>query len=120
MSYASGDVYDMIADQGATFSRAIMLKSPAKKPVPIPNYTAWMEVKPSASSTEVTLSLTTENSRIAILPNEGRVDLKVSAEDMSALTAGSYVYDLELTDTDSGSVTRILQGKFTIRPEITK
>ena len=49
----------------------------------------------------------------------GTVVINITAAQTTALTAGSYVYDLELTS-GGGVVTRILEGKFVITPEVTQ
>jgi tRNA threonylcarbamoyladenosine modification (KEOPS) complex Pcc1 subunit len=81
------------------------------------NYTARMSVKTSYLVTETAISLTTTNGRIAFAAN-GQVTLTISATDTAALTPNRYSYDLEFVST-AGTVTRILEGKFVVRPEVT-
>ena len=81
-------------------------------PVDLANYTATMDVRPAPNSATLIDQLTTENGRILIDEALGEVNLLISAADTSSLTAGSYVYDLELV---SGSrVTRLIQGRFVV------
>lgn len=49
----------------------------------------------------------------------GNIQLELSAAQTSALKSGKYVYDVELTKTDTAKVERVIQGVFTIRPEVT-
>lgn len=49
----------------------------------------------------------------------GTIVINITAAQTTALTAGNYVYDLELTS-GGGFVTRILEGKFVITPEVTQ
>jgi microcompartment protein CcmL/EutN len=49
----------------------------------------------------------------------GTVRLKVDAATTAALTAGDYVYDLEIT-APNGDVTRLVEGKFKVKPEVTR
>ena len=51
MAYNKGNVYDIIADQGATFLRTISLKSSAKNPVTLTGYTARMHFRETVSAT---------------------------------------------------------------------
>lgn len=113
-------LYNIIADQGATFSRSITWKDSAKRPINITGYTARMHVRPTAESSTITLALTTENGRIQIEGPTGRVTMTVSAADMANVTAGKYVYDLELIAPITGIVNRIIQGNFAVRAEVTR
>jgi hypothetical protein len=39
---------------------------------------------------------------------------------MAEYEPGSYVYDIEVETENSGDTTRIIQGKFIVRAEVTK
>lgn len=110
--------YDMICDQGATFSRVITWEDSNGSPINLTAYTARMQVRPEASSSTTTLSLTTENGRITLGGSAGTITLTVAAADTAAVAAGPYVYDLELVS--GGVVTRLTMGSFTVRAEVTR
>jgi tRNA threonylcarbamoyladenosine modification (KEOPS) complex Pcc1 subunit len=77
-----------------------------------------MQVRETVESSSTLLSLTTENSRIALGGTAGTITLTVTAADTAAVVAGHYVYDLELV---SGStVYRLVQGCFTVDAEVTR
>lgn len=57
--------------------------------------------------------------KITITPLAGKIDIHATATQTGALTAGEYVYDLELTS-PSGIVTRVIQGRATVRPQVTR
>ena len=110
--------YDMILDQGSTFSNVIQITDSEETPLNLTGFTARMQVRPSVSSSTVLLELTNANSRITITAAEGKINLSVDAATTSGLTPGNYVYDLE---TVNGSVVeRILQCSFLIRAEVTR
>lgn len=110
--------YDMILDQGSTFSNVIQITDSDETPLNLTGFTARMQVRPSVSSSTVLLELTNANSRITITAAEGKINLSVDATTTSNLTPGNYVYDLE---TVNGSVVeRILQGSFLVRAEVTR
>ena len=106
-------------DQGATFSRAITWQDSQAVPVNLTGYTARMQVRDEVDSASAALSLTTENSRISLGGTAGTITLLVSAADTAAVAAGEYVYDLELVS-GAGTVTRLIQGCFTVDGEVTR
>lgn len=112
--------YDLVIEQGATWSQAVQWKtgSPATA-VNLTGYTARMQLRSSVSASTAALLLTTENGRIALTVNTGTITLSVSATDTAALTAGRYVYDLELVS-GGGQVTRVMEGVVTVSAEVTR
>lgn len=113
-------VYNIVADQGATFSRTITWKDSAKKIINITGYTARMHVRDKVESSTTVLELTTENSRISITGASGTVTMTISAADMAEVPEGKYVYDLEIVAPITGVVNRLIQGNFVVRPEVTR
>jgi|LauGreDrversion4_2_1035121.scaffolds.fasta_scaffold00642_3 hypothetical protein len=111
--------YDIVCDQGATFSRIFTWQDDAANPVNLTGYTARMQVRDEADSSTAALSLTTENSRITLGGTAGTITLLVSATDTAAVVAGEYVYDLEIVS-GAGTVTRLIQGCFTVDAEVTR
>lgn len=111
--------YDIVCDQGATFSRIFTWQDAAANPVNLTGYTARMQVRDEADSSTAALSLTTENSRITLGGTAGTITLLVSATDTAAVVAGEYVYDLEIVS-GAGTVTRLIQGCFTVDAEVTR
>jgi len=111
---------NLTCEQGATYSQSLQWKTgtPATA-VNLTGYTARMQVRRTAASSDTALELTTENSRIAITAATGTVTLSLTAAVTAALIAGSYVYDLELVS-GAGVVTRLCQGKFTVSAEVTR
>lgn len=80
-------------------------------------YTARMELRLSASSKRVVDRLTTENGRISI--EKGTLTLFWSHEITESLSAGRYVYDLELVSA-GGEVSRVLSGRVHVCKEVTQ
>lgn len=111
--------YNIITDQGATFSRTLTWTDSAGTAVNLTGYTARMQVRTDYETTGTpVLSLTTENGKIVLGGSAGTIALGVPASDMASVVAGSYVYDLELV---SGVVVvRLVQGTFTVRAEVTR
>lgn len=121
MHCATTNVYDILVDQGATLLRSIALKNAAKNIVTLDGYTGVMEVRYlKTETTEVVLTLTTENGGVQINSSAGSVLIVAAPTQTAALDPGKYVYDLELIETSTGIVTKIIQGNLTVRAEVTK
>ena len=110
--------YDITCDQGATFSRVITWKNSNGTPIDLTNYTARMQVRANYPSTAVVLSLTTENAGIALGGVLGTITLAATATATAAIAADEYVYDLEMIT--GSQVTRLVEGTFTVTPEVTR
>lgn len=120
MSAAAG-LYNIVADQGSTLSRIIYYKDPAKKPIKLRGYTAKMQVRPTESSSEVLLELTTENGGILLGEQDGSIKLSVEDTVMIDIPEGIYVYDLELIAPSADLyVYKLLKGNFAVRSEVTR
>lgn len=120
-------IYNITCQQGSTFSRTITLKypdpnSPPLDPTYLPwnftGYTARMQVRRTVDSSTTIISLTTENGRITLAGNSGIMELNISAADTATITS-SGVYDIEIIS-DTGIVSRIMQGNFTLSQEVTR
>jgi len=119
MSTPAGQ-YNIVADQGSTLSRIIYYKDPANKPIVFTGYKARMQVRPTVTSSTVTLELTTENGGIELGDTDGSIALYVDDTQMTAIAEGMYKYDLELVAPSSDLyVYKLLQGNFAVRSEVT-
>jgi hypothetical protein len=108
--------YNIICEQGATFQRNISVVNADNTEPDYTNSTARMQVRPNVTSETVIIELTTENGRITLLNNT--ITLDITADDTEALPTGVYKYDLEI---QTGSeVIRLVQGSFTVSPEVTR
>jgi len=112
-------IYNIIADQGSTFTRQLTWNDSAGSAVNLTGYTARMDIRSSIDAAgAAVLSLTTTNGRIVLGGSAGTINLTAEATATQAVEAGNYVYDLEVV---SGStVTRLIQGSFTLRGEVTR
>jgi hypothetical protein len=108
-------IYNITCPQGATFSRRFTY-SIGGTAVNLGGYTAALQVREQYDTTPV-LSLTS-GSGITLGGTAGTIDVVVASTASAAITAGQYLYDLELTT--SGTVTRLLQGVWVHTPEVTR
>jgi hypothetical protein len=111
--------YNMVCDQGSTFSLVFTIKTDGTAWSLVGNYTAKMQVRSFLNANTVLIELTTANSRISFSAG-GTVTLSLTAANTTDLPAGRHTYDLELTETANGVVTRVLEGKFVVRGEVTR
>jgi len=111
--------YNMVCDQGSTFSLVFTIKTDGVAWDLVGNYTAKMQVRSFLNADTVLIELTTANSRISFSAG-GTVTLSLTATNTTALPAGRHTYDLELTETANSVVTRVLEGKFVVRGEVTR
>jgi hypothetical protein len=117
MGCVAGD-YNIIADQGATFSRNLHWFDPDGTPKDITDYTARMQVRQRFVSTSTILSLVSPTN-ITLGGGAGTIVVTASATAMTTIVPGEYRYDLEMV-ASNGVVTRLVQGTFTVRPEVTR
>lgn len=110
--------YNIVADQGATFSRNLHWKDENGDPIDITDYTARMQVRERFVSATPVLSLVSPTN-ISLGGGSGTVVITASASTMAGITAGDYVYDLEMV-ASNGVVTRLIQGSFKVTPEVTR
>jgi hypothetical protein len=105
---------NIVIDQGTDFSTTITIEDSNSTPFDLTGYTANGHIrKHYASSTATVLNC-------AIAPNQsGKITLSLSRAKTSALEAGRYVYDVEITS-GANTVTRLIEGIVTITPEVTR
>jgi hypothetical protein len=126
-------------EQGARFLRPLVWAASVDGsgnpvgPFSLVNFTARMQLRTSkTASGPPSLSITSASGKIkkgdgttfgAAGHTDGTILIDVPDEDTSALTVAegdsSYYYDLEVEDS-SGNVTRLLEGRVTVTPEVTR
>lgn len=105
---------NLIIDQGTSYYTSITIADEVGNVFDLTDYTGAAQMRKhytSSNSTNFTVTLGGAN---------GTVGLALSANATANLTAGRYVYDVELTSTASGEVSRILEGIVTITPNVTR
>jgi hypothetical protein len=115
--------YNFSFNQGATFQKQLVYRQPdGTTPVDLTGYSARMHLRTDIKSPEIVLNLTTENGGIEIAPDIGRLTIKFTAAQTEVIHAREYVYDIELYRQVGQEVivTRLIEGKITLRPEVTR
>jgi hypothetical protein len=92
----------------------------AYAPVNLTGCTAALQLRSLPNDATAALTLTTENSGIAITALTGEIAIHATAAQTRAIDEGYYYYDLEITATATGIVTRVAQGQILVSAEITR
>jgi hypothetical protein len=109
--------YNIKCPQGATFSRTFTITSNGV-PMNFTGYSAAMQVRETYDSSTAVVSLT-NGTGITLGGTAGTIDVVIASTATTAIPAGYYSYDLEITS-GAGVKDRLLEGKFVVTPEITK
>lgn len=102
--------------QGASFDRTLTWKIDGLA-VNLTGYTARMQVRADYGAA-VALNLAS-GTGITLGGAAGTIAVVITPVQTAALAAGNYVYDLEL-ESSTGDVTRLVEGVFTVDPEVTR
>jgi hypothetical protein len=110
MAYA-----ELTADQGATFTATIDLANDDGTPINVANNTFLSQVRKSYYSSNVVANLSIAVSDSA----NGNLRLSLDSANTANVKPGRYVYDVKMTS-NTGAVTRILEGIITVTPQVTR
>ena len=108
-------IANLIIDQGANFSSDVTVNDANGNAFDLTGYTTEAKMAKGYASTRTRTNLT---SVIGSDPTSGVVALSLTAAQSAALDAERYVYDVEITQTSSGNVTRVIEGIITVRPQV--
>lgn len=110
-------IYDITIDQGSDYSLGLVLRDSLGALMDLTGYSARAHLRPKKDSNVLTASFVcTVNSP----PTDGQITVTLANAVSSAITAGTYYYDLELHTANDSYVTRIIEGKAKIRQEVTR
>jgi hypothetical protein len=105
---------NIVVDQATTFSTTLNLTDDADNPIDLTNYHAEGQIRKWYTSSNAV------NFAISIpQPNNGIIYISLDANTTANMAYGRYVYDI-VTITNSGAVTRVVEGILTVTPEVTQ
>lgn len=121
----SAGKYNITIDQGSTFGLQMTVKEDGSAK-DLSGYTARAHLRSKAENTATpsstfangTIAFTCTGAGGAALGGTGTISMDLTAVQTAAITAGSYVYDLEIVS--GTTVTRIIQGRANVTREITR
>lgn len=108
---------DLCLPQGQTWDTEIIWEADGA-PVDLTGWTARMMLRTTAEAASPTVSLSTATSTMTALSN-GTIGLSYSAISSAAITAATYLYDLEV-QSPSGNVRRLMEGRAVVSREMTR
>jgi hypothetical protein len=109
---------NLIIDQGATWNITFTYKNADGGAINLTNHTAALQLRTSYDAESPSLSLSSPSNGIVLGGTAGTIAVTATATQTGSLTAGEYVYDLEITS--SSVVTRLVQGRITVTPQVTR
>ncbi len=103
---------NLVIDQGATYEVTLDLTDENGDILNLGGYSANSQLRKWYTSTNSTAFSTSINTLA------GTITLSLTATQTANLTAGRYVYDVEVTS--SNVVSRIIEGIVTVTPNVTR
>lgn len=108
---------NMTCYQGASFDYSLIWKVSGTA-INLTGYSARMQVREQYDSNVAVLTFTS-GSGIVLGGTTGSIVIEASPTTTAGVAAGQYVYDLELVNPTNG-VTRLVEGIFSVDPEVTR
>ena len=105
---------NIFIDQGTDFSITVDVTQSDGAALNLTGYSAAAQIRKTYGSSNVSAVFTT-----SISAAEGQVTISLTDTQTSGLTAGRYVYDLNITS-GSGITTRVVEGQAIITPGVTR
>ena len=99
-------IANLTVDQGATFNSDVTVKDANGNAFNLTGYTS------TRTRTTITCTVNAD-------PTTGIVTMSLTADQTGQLEEGRYVYDLEILQTSSSTITRVIEGIITVRPQVT-
>jgi hypothetical protein len=113
--------YNVVIDQGANWFLNVNYNNPNGTPVNLAGYSGALQMRSYPDASTAVLSLTSAaGGGITITAITGLVAISATAAQTRAIDEGTYYYDLEITDTFTGVVTRLVQGQAVVSAEVTR
>lgn len=103
---------NIVIDQGATFSTDITLTDENGDALNLVGYVANSQLRKWYTSTNSVSFAASTNT------DSGVITLSLTANQTASLTAGRYVYDVEISD--GTTISRIVEGIVTVTPNVTR
>lgn len=111
----SAATYNLVIDQGSDFVLDLVVKESGTA-LNLTNYSGRAQLRTSVTASSASASFTVTKTDAAA----GKLKMELAAATSSGISAGQYVYDLEIYTSGDAIVKRLLQGDVTLTPEVTR
>ena len=102
-------------DQGSDFTSIVTVEGSDGIAFNLTGYTARGQIRKSyASTTAVNFTAAVSS------PSLGQIQLNLTAAQTRSMKAGRYLYDIEVVQTSTSKVIRVVEGQVEINPSITR
>ena len=105
---------NLVIDQGTTFSTTLNLTDENGDILQLTGFYANSQIRKWYTSSNAVNFVTSINT------NSGTITLTLDANTTNSLAAGRYVYDVEITESSSNAVSRVVEGIVTVTPGVTR
>lgn len=117
--------HDITIEQGADFELTALYTNKDGVIIPLTGWTGRMQVRQSPSSPSAVVSVPGPDGTVTIDGEAGKVEVFIPAATTAQIplfgkATGSFLYDLEIVETATGRVKRLLKGAATVDAEITR
>lgn len=106
---------NLYLEQGTTFTTTITLDDVYGETYNLVGYTASSQMRKSYYSSNATATFDT-----TVNVGQGSVSLYLDSTITANIAAGRYVYDAVITDSNTNTTTRILEGIIEVSPCVTR
>ena len=107
-------ISNLYVDAGATYSNIITVTASNGQALNLTSYTVASQMRKSySSSTSYAFTASIYDAA------NGKIRLQLTDSQSSAIPAGRWLYDVEITS-GSGTKTRVIEGIVTVNPQITQ
>ena len=108
--------YNFVMNQGETFEMSLQLLYTDRRPFNLTNHTVRGMLRNRYEDIDPLVSFTTT----VVDAVAGKIRLNLTDEQTAGLDFIKAVYDVEVENTDTGVVTRAIQGYITLSKEVTR
>lgn len=113
-------IWNLVMDQGSVWTLQITYEDSNGNPINLTSCTAKMQLRSLPDDPNVALTLSSSNGSIVITPLTGIIAITATSQATGAVSTGPYYYDIEITDTVTNQVSRIMQGQIVVSAEVTR
>lgn len=106
---------NLTIDQGSDFYSSISIEGSNGLPYDLTGFTARGQIRRTYSSSTAYPFITNVTNA-----SGGELSIEIGSTATRQMRAGRYVYDIEIVETSTGKVTRVVEGQVELTPGVTR